>query len=206
MLTTGMTIKEVVAEIKTDMVQILNMLNYRENNYKRAVLKATRFPLLFSPFYFTSKRKNEWIIIIEAPTKKAIRSDMGKITFVLLMNTNIGYYVYMPSWVNGQMHVIAYPPHFFSRFRERMNLELTGKELIAEYFSYNASYVFDIKNVIINDCEICEIAASSKHGVGLGTAMEGGVFLKTFVTYDMLKGEQIQKYTENENIRKEIHF
>lgn len=33
----------------------------------------------------------------------------------------------------------------------------------------------------------------------------GNILFKTFVTYDMLKGEQVEKFTRNEEIRKEIH-
>lgn len=35
--------------------------------------------------------------------------------------------------------------------------------------------------------------------------VEGNVLFRTFVTYDMLKGEQVKKYTKNEEIRQEIH-
>lgn len=43
-------------------------------------------------------------------------------------------------------------------------------------------------------------------GVALGyVSAEGNILFKTFVTYDMLKGEQIAKFIENEKIRQEIH-
>ena len=81
-----------------------------------------------------------------------------------------------------------------------------GKKLITEYFIRNSSFVFDHKSTIYDNIKIIEVAASTNDGVGLGyVLLEGDTFLKTFITYEMLKGEQIEKYTENEKIRKEIH-
>ena len=51
-----------------------------------------------------------------------------------------------------------------------------------------------------------EVYGSTKEGVAMGVmTVEGNVLFRTFVTYDMLKGEQIEKYTKNEEIRREIH-
>lgn len=206
MLTNGMTMSEVRSVIHTDMTEIFKFLKNRENNYRRTVLKSSKFPLYFEPYHFTSSGKNEWILIIEASDKKAIQYEKSKITSILLMNTKVGYYVYMPTLVMGKFHIAVFPPHFFSRYRERMNMNYYGKKLITEYFIRNSSFVFDHKSTIYDNIKIIEVAASSNDGVGLGyVLLEGDTFLKTFITYEMLKGEQIEKYTENEKIRKEIH-
>lgn len=205
MLTARMNIKEVKDELARDMAQILNFLDKRENKYKRAVLKSKKFPLYFAPYFYRSARKNEWVIMVEVNSRKAIKSDMSKVTFVCLLNHANGYYAFTPSWVDGRMIVAIYAPHFFSRFGKRAGIELQGKGLIARFFKHNASLVFDLTPAIYKGLNTIEVAGSVKEGVCLGVEIEGGVFFKTFITYDMLKGEQVEKYTKNEQLRQEIH-
>ena len=51
-----------------------------------------------------------------------------------------------------------------------------------------------------------EVYGSTKDGVAMGVLTnEGNVLFRTFVTYDMLKGDQIETFTKNEQIRREIH-
>lgn len=84
---------------------------------------------------------------------------------------------------------------------------MTGIPLIAEYFRLNNSYVYDtVGRLLTEDTYHVEIAASTHSGVALGLlTVWGNPHFKTFVTYDMLKGEQVEKYVKNEIIRKEIH-
>lgn len=200
-----MTPEEMTREIAEEMKHIFVFLDHRENKYRRAVLKARQFPLVFSPMFYRSPRKNTWLILVEAPNRAAIHSDMSKITFVCLFNHENGIYCFMPSWIDGKMHILVYVPHFFSRYASRFGLQMHGKELIAHFFRFNSSYVYDLKNSEFEGRKVIEVAGSTKHGVALGLAIEGGVLFKTFITYDMLKGEQIETFTRNEQYRKEIH-
>lgn len=205
MLTRSMTPKEMQREIAEDMKLIFEFLDHRENNYRRAVLKAKKFPLIFNPFWYKSPRKNTWLVLIEAPDRKALHSDMSKVTFVCLFTHENGIYCFMPTWVNGNMHTVVFVPHFFSRYASRTDSNLHGKELIAKYFKSNSSFVYDLKHGEFEGQKVIEVAGSTKHGVALGLVIEAGVLFKTFVTYEMLKGEQIEKFIKNEKIRQEIH-
>ena len=41
--------------------------------------------------------------------------------------------------------------------------------------------------------------------IAIGNVTEtGNVFFKTFITYEMTKGEQVEKFAHNEKIRKEF--
>ncbi len=47
---------------------------------------------------------------------------------------------------------------------------------------------------------------STKDGVALGWHTTGGnVHFKTFITYEMTKGDQIEIFAQNEKIRQELH-
>lgn len=79
---------------------------------------------------------------------------------------------------------------------------MTGIPLVAEYFKYNNNYVFEFNT----QNQHIEVYGSSTHGVALGVLAEENIFLmKTFVSYEMLKGEQVNKFAEMNKIREEIH-
>lgn len=205
MIVYGMTESEIVREVLADMGNAFRYEDRNSNQFRRAVIKAARFPVR-SEFVYRSPRKNTWLVLREARTKKEY-GDNCRITFVTTHDTPHGIYAIMVSWVEGQPQLILYPPHFFSRFRERMKLSESGKNLMLRFFRFNSSYVHEtIQKKVNGDQYVVEIAGSTLEGVALGlVSTEGNVLFKTFVTYDMLKGEQIAKYLENEKIRKEIH-
>lgn len=205
MLVYGMTEKEMANEVISDMVNAFRFEDVNQNKFRREVLKASRFPI-YRHFEYTSPRKNKWLVFYEARTKKEF-GDNCRITFVVTHNTPHGVYATLVSWVEGKPQLIMYPPHFFSRFRERMQLNATGIELMKLFFRHNASYVYEVKQVqVTQDTYINEIYGSCKEGVALGVlTVENNILFKTFITYDMLKGEQVNKFIENEKLRKEIH-
>lgn len=200
-----MTEKEVVKEVLSDMYNAFRYEDANQNKFRRIVIKSSRFPVYMS-YVYTSKNKNKWIIQLEARNKKEY-GEFSRIRFIVLHNTPHGIYAIMVSFVDGMPELIFYPPHFFSRFKERTRQSLSGVELIARFFKYNSSYVYETKGVQLpGNMWRTEIYGSTEEGVAMGVkSVEGNILFKTFVTYDMLKGEQIGKFSENERIRQEIH-
>ena len=205
MLTRTMTHSEMIREVTEDMKNIFRYLDHRENVYRRAVLKATRFPLVFAPFWYRSARKNDWLILVEAPSRQATHSNNSKITFVCMLNHDNGVYCFMPSWVQGKLVMLVFVPHFMSRYALRAGKDQRGRDLIVQYFRKNASYVYDLKEKELDGMIVTEAAGSTAEGVALGLVIHDGILFKTFVSYEMLKGEQVEVYTRNEQLRKEIH-
>lgn len=152
-------------------------------------------------------RKNKWIILWEAKSKKNV-SDNALITFVCYQETDHGRYAFMPSWSNGVLELIVYPPHFFSRYAQRTNLGLTGVDLIRRYFEVNNNYTFEFECEKLTG-DICRnhVYGSSLEGVAMGVKIANSniILFKTFITYEMTKGEQISVFARNEEIRKEIY-
>lgn len=194
-----MTEQELYNEVYSDRTNALHFSDAKDQKFRRMVLKAHLFPVRAHTHYLSPK-KNNWIILLEARSKKEI-GDLSRITFVAIYNSPHGYYAVMPSSTSEVNHLILYPPHFFSRFAERTGIELTGMELIRRYFTCNNSYAFDISKI-----RDSEIFGSSEEGVALGVISKNrNIFFKTYISYDMLKGAQVDTFAETEKIRREMH-
>lgn len=107
-------------------------------------------------------------------------------------------------------HHLSSAPLLPVRFKERCGIDLDGQKLIDRFFRDNASYVYSLNETRIrkDDGEYLqtEVFGSTIDGVAMGVTTEcGNILFRTFVTYQMLKGEQVEQYTRNEEIRKEIH-
>lgn len=201
MIVATMREEELIKEVLSDRATAFRFSDTKDQKFRRMVLKSAQLPVR-SYCYYTSPIKNKWIILFEARGKKEI-GDLCRITFVCVCNSSHGYYAFMPTITNGKQRLIMYPPHFFSRFATRCGIDLTGIDLIRRYFTLNSSYFFEIKK----EKGYSEAYGSCEEGVAMGVMSGlGSVLFKTFITYDMTKGEQIQSFAENEKIRREIHY
>ena len=196
---------ELNSEILKDMPNILKYSDYFDSEFRRIVIKSRKFPVVLTK-KFKSSNKNNWILVLEARTKKET-GDLSRIHFITYINSPHGYYVVMPTSTNNHKHLIIYPPHFFRRYSERMDIHLSGIELITHFFKYNYNYVYSTKDVKITPEEFTrEIYGSCKEGIALGVCTtKDNVLFKTFITYEMCKGAQIEEFSKNEQLRKEIH-
>lgn len=202
MVTLQMTEAELLEEINKDLPNVVSISNYKDAKVRRIIQKSVLFPIYIHS-YITSPRKNKWIILWEARNKKNI-GDESLISFVCYQETAHGRYAYMPTWADKKLILNIYPPHFFSRYATRMNLNLSGVDLIKRYFEKNNSYAYELGAAAEGRQQIY---GSSLEGIALGLkSMEYDiVLLKTFITYEMTKGSQIEVFARNEEIRKEIH-
>ncbi len=82
--------------------------------------------------------------------------------------------------------------HFFERYRERfLKDESTGiKDTVFSYFKANQGGAFTpVPSEKYKDSYYCAV----NDGVALGTKINDKILLvKTFITYEMLRGEQIE--------------
>lgn len=202
MIIPQMSETELLDEIKKDLPNVVNISNNKDGKVRRIIQKSVLFPVYLHS-YITSPRKNKWIILWEARNRKNVGDD-SLISFVCYQETPHGRYAYMPTWANKKLILIIYPPHFFSRFAERMNMDLSGVELIKRYFEKNNSYAYEFGTA---DDSRQQIYGSSLEGIALGlrNTEHDIILFKTFITYDMSKGAQIETFARNEEIRKEIH-
>lgn len=185
--------------LRLEQEELVAFSDKKDAAFRRRVLKAQRFPV-YAHCEYISRSQNRWIVFFESRSRKEI-GDLCRLHFVCYSHSTHGIYAFHPQLSRQRFFMTIYPPHFFSRYRDRAQIPLSGIPLLIRFFERNYSYVFEIFNR-----EYVEIAGSTSEGVALGLLTEtGNVLFKTFITYDMLKGDQIETFTRNEKMRQEIH-
>lgn len=206
MYTSTMTADELVKEFTADLPQIIGVSDAKQKKADRIIKKSVLFPVYLHSFV-RSKRGNDWMILIEAKSKKYI-GDNSLITLVSTFDVGHGRYAIMWSAVRGQPQYIIFTPHFFQRFALRAGVNLTGIELIHRYFKMNPAYGFNIEKEVTGDMEKTNVYGSANEGAALGVRLytEHNIILfRTFITYDMCKGEQIENFAKADQFRREMH-
>lgn len=201
-----MNYDEIKEEVRKDIPLVLDLSDKRNQKVRRAVLKSQLFPVRLYTFV-SSPNKNRWLLTWEAHSRKNI-GDNILFAMVCFINTNRGRIAVMPSvqdLLNPRYFIFL--PHFFQRFTERTGIELTGEDLMRRFFQYNANFSIETRQRVINEKQYAiEATGTSEEGVALGYQLaDGSFFFKTFITYNMAKGEQVENFELSEERRKELH-
>ena len=204
MVLPSFTPEQIIGEFEKDLANIFYFADHKKQQLRRAALKAHKFPVSIHGWHKTPMNNN-WLYILTARTKK----DWGEtsmVTFVMTFRDQQGKtWAIMKSSIKEQPLFVFYVPHLFARYNERMGLELSGNDLIYRYFKRNSSASFAIKTTMINDTQCKQdITATTQEGVTMGLMTMTGALLKTFISYEMAKGEQIENFTKSEKIRQEM--
>jgi len=187
MIVPAMTVNEIYTELCQEYEFCTNYINKVKNQYRKEVLKSSRFPLRFKPFEITTKRKNRCLIFLEAKTKRDANNLFRTIVFYYQRPEGI-YGVMLCPNLTG-MVINIYSPHFFLRYRERfLKTELGALETMKSYFLYNPTTCgkFVTENLI---------QASVEHGFVFMERLNNHVnIVKTFVNKELLFENQISEY------------
>lgn len=178
MIVKKMNLKEIYNEIMKDYHELVDYAERKKQQYTRPIKKSNIFPLHFKPIEYTSSRNNKYYMIFRAYKKKDWK-DVHNTTICIYDNED-GLHAVMIY----KTTIAIYPPHFFSRYRERYLLDraLSSKDVILHYFKDNAIAYGEWSN----DGDY--LAMTTTDGVGLGQTFEDAkIYLfKTFLGFDML--------------------
>lgn len=201
MIVGTMTENQLISEVIADFKTVVSISNDKDKKVANLIRKRTVFPARFHSYVIT-KRKNNWLILWEALNRSNI-GDRSLISFVCFYDTPHGKYAIMPSFSEGGIMLLMFTPHFFSRFANRAVIDLTGKDLIKRYFEINYNYGFSYNT---DPGGAVNVFGSSKDGIALGIEYKGKqiILFKTFITYDMCKGQQIEVFAQSNQIRQEM--
>lgn len=78
-----------------------------------------------------------------------------------------------------------------------------GEALMRRFFQYNANFSIETRKRMVNENQYAiEATGTSEEGVALGYQLvDGSFFSKTFISYEMAKGEQVEEFRESESKR-----
>lgn len=206
MYTSTMTADELVDEFTADLPQVISVSDAKQVKADKIIKKSKMFPVYLHA-YVKTKRKNDWMILLEAKSNKYLGDDC-LITLVSHFDVGAGRYAMFWTSYQGKPIHIMFTPHFFSRFAERMGVNLTGVELIHRYFKKNHSYGFNYTSDFFGNMQKINVYGSTTEGVAMGVQLNTKhniILFRTFITYDMCKGQQIEDLARANEMRKEIH-
>lgn len=190
MILSTMNYQEIHKEMMEDGLNIMRWIQWQGKDIRRRSLKAKTFPFDVT-FKHTSPRKNVWTVIFVV--NKKMRGSDGEVWNVIYTSFRAPegvIHLQLTPGINGQMYVNAFPPHFFRRYAERMNLELAGDALVEHFFRWNdAGYNIEKPEGEHEQC-MCV-----RDGVCLGEVINDRTFVaRTFIRYDMSIGWQREAF------------
>lgn len=127
----------------------------------------------------TTERHNTYIIHYEFRSKDDF---LGGPTFFALIDSAHGIFAMQISMAYGIKKVVnLYSPHLFKRYNERMNLNLTGLDIIKEFFKRNVTSHrnSDFKRKDGDECDVMDLCYD---GAIYGQSTpEGNITYHTFI-------------------------
>jgi len=189
MIVPAMSVTEIYKELARDYDYCVSRIQRDMNQYRRAIIKSSKFPMCFKPIDYVAPSRNHFIILVEAKSKRDASDPF--ITFVGYYLRPEGIYAAMAFPTSGgEKRIFLYPPHFFERYKERyLKEEVTTLDSIKTYFKINSANILEFT-------EGDKFRGSCNQGFVFGEKLLTNVFIiKTFVSNEMLKGEQIELNT-----------
>jgi len=123
-------------KIRKSSTQTRLQQQYYDKRKELKINKQLSYPLFFA---FKSKTKNNWLLLIhKKPIAESVKS-VNDITskYITYYHTHKGFRVFVPCL---EKELLVYNGHLFTRYRERMNLNVTDPfEIIKQFFTNNCN-------------------------------------------------------------------
>ena len=190
---------DIVRVLDLDEAFVQHQINALQPKYWRAVIKTKPKGLkIFAPVMVSGNRGIDYMIYMLSRdwqiTKKQRLLDYMQ--FGVYRQTDgfhlVGF-MYLDSNPLAKPEKAFFTPHFFDRYKERTGLpmDLPKMDVMKDWIMKNLHLNSDAQG---NEKYPDGIFCAYPSGVALGRELpDGNSEMKTFVTYDMLRGEQIEK-------------
>lgn len=144
MIVPSMTLQEIHEELFADLHTIHARIDNYHKDFKRRVLKASKYPYAHSYDCYTTAKKN--LFIVTLTTLKRGGRDKPLVDVYGIYTRPEGKYA--ASLNVGNYSTTIYPPHFFKRYRERIvkNQLLSNSDIIKHYFRQEWGYLGSVFN------------------------------------------------------------
>jgi len=212
MIVPTMTVQEIHKEILEDINSLDNILDGFKRNFRKVVLRKSKYPVTKSYEYITKERNN--LLVIGYTALKRSDSNNPIIHFYGIYSRPEGKYAAAPTL---DMMCTIYPPHFFKRYRERIVNDdtISNDDLIRLYFKNDWGFVGakvnqEHKSVynnfeVVDKNEKLDIVCANSQGFCFGERQGNVNIIKTIVTEEMLFEDQKHVFQELRNAFNEMN-
>ena len=194
-----MTYEEIAAEYAKDEAEIATKCDGKMrryfNEYRRKIISAPADKdIFFEPNRLTSTRGNEYMMQTFSHGKNNFKKYGLFYYDFMYFHRKEGIHVVIDTSNNPVLghNYSIFIPHFFQRYKERFlnGGELNSFELFVEFFSHNQT--LSVQEIHSDKYENSVYMACDQ-GIVLGSKINNTLYvMKTFITYDMLKGGQVE--------------
>ena len=202
MITTTMNYAEIKSELDKDLKSVLNYVNKfsLDNKYRREALKHTN-RIWFKPVRWKSPHHNNYIILIESLGKSDFKKN-GFVFYIFCYYFNNKNKLDVAMFTNMNDYVF-YSGHLFERYAERFlnNKSMDKMDVIIKYFKSNRQTAF---HPFESSKYGNSIFGTTSDGVVLGNIINGMGIFKTYITFDMLRGEEVDYNVDNSSSLEEL--
>lgn len=213
MIVPSMTVQEIHKEVFEDLKNLRTKLDECRKDFKKTVLRHSRYPLTKSYNCRTSEKKN--LFIADFTARK--RSDWKKPILSIhgIYSRPEGKYAVAPS---VEMNIISiYPPHFFKRYRERIvkDESISNDEIIRQYFKNDWGFMGAIVNKDFESIYHCfedddendkvSFVAATSQGYCFGEKQGNVNIIKTIISENMLFENQKPVFSKLKNAFEEAN-
>jgi hypothetical protein len=209
MVVPSMALTEIKNELHKDLPTLTAKIFNYHKEFKRRVLKASRYPFVYSYECYSRLKKNHFILTFIAIKRSA--RDNPLIGVYALYTRPEGVYAIALGLESGRTSI--YPPHFFKRYRERIAKDFlaSNSDIIKRFFATHWGFAFVVlsedmeavyhsfENKIKED--LVSFVCATSAGYCFGELKDNTYIVKTIVSEDMLFESQKEVFS---NLRKEF--
>jgi len=194
MIVPSMTVQEIHKEVFDDMETLKIKLKESPEDFKKHVLRSSRFPFTKTYEFKTREKKNLFIVDFTAIKRSYWKKPI--LTIYGIYSRPEGKYAVA---LSVDMDIITiHPPHFFKRYRERILKKdsLSNEEIIRLYFKNDWGFAGAIVNEDFESVyrhfesdsknEKLSFVAANSQGYCFGEKRGNVNILKTIISEDML--------------------
>lgn len=208
-----MTVQEIHKEVFEDIRNLKSKLDECRKDFKKTVLRSSRYPLTKIYDCITREKKNLFIAAFTAIKRSDWKKPLlglngiysrpeGKYAVALTLDMNI---------------ISIYPPHFFKRYRERIlkDESISNEDIIRQYFKNDWGFMGAVVNDDFEAVYHCFENDNKNDKVGFVAATSQGYcfgekqgninIIKTIITEDMLFENQKFIFSALKNAFKEAN-
>ena len=200
MLVPSMNWEEIIAEVNSDYIALLKLMNYKIRNigFRMARLGEVRFT---ETFHMKTERMNDWTVILN------ITPFTSEFCFYLKSYDRHGIVAYKIAQEGEGFMLVKFNSHFFKRYRERMNLDLVKPEQVMKhFFKNNIDEKHAASDQYENGAQLAFFAYPNGMGVGRFDPEKNIVHMKSFITRAMFNEQQknMYEFMESEDSKEDV--